>query len=316
MTANLQTLLYSTQRPRRTELSVPANNLRFIAKAATSKADEIILDLEDSVSPAARPEARAVAVRALNETDWGTRLRAVRVNDVRTSWFYRDVIAVVEGAGTNLDAIVLPKVNRPEDVYMLDMFLSQIEAAMGWSPHIAIEAQIETALGMANVEQIARASRRLVSLIFGPGDYAASIGAPLLDIGGHAADYPGHVWHAALSRIVVAAKAAGLEVLDGPYGAYKDEEGLRTSARWARMLGCDGKWAIHPAQLAPINDIFSPTEEELRRAQDIHDRYQAALAGHSAGAFSIGGELIDAASLRMAERTLARRRTPAETAER
>lgn len=301
------TLPLQHSRPRRAELSVPANNPRFIVKAATSEADEIILDLEDSVSPTARPEARTIVVKALNETDWGKRLRAVRVNDVRTQWFYRDVIAVVEGAGANIDAVVLPKVNRPEDVYMLDMLLMQIEMATGLQPRIAIEAQIETALGMANVEQIARASRRLETLIFGPGDYAASLGAPVLDIGGHNMDYPGHLWHAALSRIVVAAKAAGLEALDGPYGAYKDEQGLRTSARWARMLGCDGKWAIHPAQLAPINDIFTPSEEELRRAQDIYDRYQAALAGQDAGAFSIGGELIDAASLRMAERTLARR---------
>lgn len=297
--------------PRRTELSVPANNLRFIAKAATSTADEIILDLEDSVAPAARPEARTIAAKALNETDWGTRLRAVRINDVRTQWFYQDLIAVVETAGANIDAIILPKVNRPEDVYMLDMLLTQIETATGLRRHIAIEAQIETAEGMANVEQIARASRRLATLIFGPGDYAASIGAPVLDIGAHNVDYPGHLWHAALSRIVVAAKAAGLEALDGPYGAYRDLEGLGTSARLARMLGCDGKWAIHPTQLDPINEIFTPSAEELHRAQEIYDRYQATLAGQGAGAFSIGGELIDAASLRMAERTLARGRPPA-----
>lgn len=297
-------------RSRRTELSVPANNLRFIAKAAASAADEIILDLEDSIAPAMRPEARRIAAQALNDTDWGHRLRAVRVNDVRTQWFYQDLIAVVEAAGANIDAIILPKVNRPEDVYMLDMLLSQIEAAKGIQHPIAIEAQIETAEGMANVEQIARSSRRLATLIFGPGDYAASIGAPVLDIGAHTPDYPGHLWHAALSRIVVAAKAAGLEALDGPYGAYQDLDGLRTSAGLARMLGCDGKWAIHPAQIEPINAIFTPSEAELRRAQDIHDRYQAALTGQSAGAFSIGGELIDAASLRMAERTLARARRP------
>ena len=297
-----------TARPCRTELAVPASNFRFIARAATSPADEIMLDLEDGVAPAARPEARTNIVKALNEIDWGSRIRAVRVNDVRTQWFYQDLIAVVEGAGAHLDAIILPKVNRPEDVYMLDMLLHQIEAAMGLAGRIGIEAQIETAEGMANVEAIARASPRLETLIFGPGDYAASIGMPILRIGGHDFDYPGHLWHAALSRIVVAAKAAGLEALDGPYGAYHDTEGLRTSARLARALGCDGKWAIHPAQLDPINQIFSPTEAELSEARRLHDRYMRALGDEQTGAITLGGELIDAASLRLAERILARGR--------
>ncbi len=297
-----------TARPRRTELAVPASNLRFIAKAATSDADEILLDLEDGVAPVARPEARANIVRALNEIDWGRRLRAVRVNDVRAQWFYQDLIAVVEGAGAHLDAVILPKVNRPEDVYMLDMLLGQLEAAKGLPTRIGIEVQIETAEGMANVEQIARASRRLETLIFGPGDFAASIGMPILRIGGHDFDYPGHLWHAALSRIVVAAKAAGLEALDGPYGAYHDVEGLRTAALLARSLGCDGKWAIHPTQLVPINKIFSPSAEELSTAQAIHDRYVKALAAERTGAITLGGELIDAASLRLADRILARGR--------
>jgi citrate lyase subunit beta/citryl-CoA lyase len=298
----------STARPRRTELAVPASNFRFIAKAATTSADEIMLDLEDGVAPTARPEARTNIVKALNEIDWGTRIRAVRVNDVRTQWFYQDVIAVVERAGAHLDAIILPKVNRPEDVYMLDMLLQQIEAAKGLARHIGIEAQIETAEGMANVEEIARASPRLETLIFGPGDYAASIGMPVLRIGGHDFDYPGHLWHAALSRIVVAAKAAGLEALDGPYGTYRDVEGLRTSALLARALGCDGKWAIHPLQIEPINRIFSPTEEELNEAQRIHDRYMRAVGDEHTGAITLGGELVDAASLRLAERILARGR--------
>ncbi len=303
-----------SDRPRRTELSVPASNPRFIAKAATAPADEVMLDLEDSVAPAARPEARANVVKALVEMDWGSRIRAVRVNDVRTQWFYQDVIAVVEGAGAQLDAVVLPKVNRPEEVYMLDMLLSQIEAATGQPARIAIEAQIESAQGMAQVEQISRASRRLESLIFGPGDYAASLGMPILNIGGHTFDYPGHVWHAALSRIVVAAKAAGLQAIDGPYGAYQDAEGLRTSAILARTLGCDGKWAIHPAQIDPLNAIFSPTDEELAAAQAIYDRYIQALDGESAGALAVEGQLVDAASLRLAERTLARGRTAGKRA--
>jgi citrate lyase subunit beta / citryl-CoA lyase len=296
----------TTVRPRRTELAVPASNQRFLHKAASSVADAVILDLEDGVAPSARPEARANVVEALNTLDWGRRLRTVRVNDVRTQWFYQDLIAVVEGAGRHLDAIVLPKVNRPEDVYMLDLLLGQIEMAKGIDHRIGIEAQIETAEGMAAVEQIARASTRLQTLIFGPGDYAASIGAPMLSIGGHVAEYPGHIWHAALSRIVVAAKAAGLEAIDGPFGAYKDMAGLEQSARLARLLGCDGKWAIHPSQLEPINAIFAPSAEELARAQEIVQQYQSSLAEQGRGAISLQGDLIDAASLRMAERVLAR----------
>lgn len=295
-------------RPRRTELAVPGSSPRFIAKAATLAADEIMLDLEDSVTPGARPEARANIVKGLTELDWGERIRAVRVNDVRTPWFYQDLIAVVEGAGAFLDVIILPKVNRPEDIYMLDMLLTQIETAHTLPHRIAIEAQIESAEGMTNVEAIARASTRLETLIFGPGDYAASLGMPILDIGGHTYDYPGHLWHAALSRMVVAAKAAGLEAIDGPYGAYQDAEGLSRSGQLARYLGCDGKWAIHPTQIDTINTIFSPTPDELRRAQEIYDRYTAVMSGNGAGALTMSGDLVDAASFRMAERTLARGR--------
>lgn len=295
-------------KPRRTELAVPASNPKFFAKAAASAADLALLDLEDSVAPDARPAARQNCIRALTEHDWGGKLRAVRVNATSAQWFYDDLITVVEGAGRHLDVVMLPKVDVPADVYMLDRLLSQIEAKLGLAHTIRIEAQIETAQGMANVEQIATASPRLAALIFGPGDYAASIGAPLLDIGGDAPDYPGHIWHAALSRVVVAAKAAGIEAIDGPYGAYKDLAGLERSAKLARALGCDGKWAIHPAQLETINMVFTPSQAEITRAQQIHDRYQAVLRGETSGAFSIGGDLIDAASLRMAERVLAKAR--------
>ena len=296
----------SITRHRRTELAVPAGNLRFIEKATTSTADEIILDLEDGVAPAARSQARENIVAALTGMEWGRRIRAVRVNDVRTQWFYQDLIAVVEQAGAHLDVIVLPKVNRLEDVYMLDMLLGQIEMAKGLSRRIGIEAQIETAEGMVNVERIAQASPRLEALIFGPGDYAASLGVPLLNIGGQLPGYPGHIWHSALSRIVVAAKAAGIEAIDGPYGAYQDMEGLRESASLARNLGCDGKWAIHPGQIEPINAIFSPTVEEIARAQEIRDRYRSTLEAGQVGALALQGDLVDAASLRLAERVLAR----------
>jgi citrate lyase subunit beta/citryl-CoA lyase len=295
-------------RPRRTELAVPGNNPRFIAKALSSAADEVFLDLEDSVAPDMRVEARQLIINALNEEDWGTKLRAVRVNAISSPWFYDDLITVVEQAGHNLDAIILPKVNVPGDVYMLDMLLSQIEVKQAFTRRIAIEAQIETAGGMVHVEEIATASRRLETLIFGPGDYAASIGVPVLTIGGHEINYPGHIWHSALSRIVVAAKAAGLEAIDGPYGAFKDQQGLEQSAQMARLLGCDGKWAIHPTQIEPINTIFSPSATELSQAQEIVNRYEAAMRDERVGALALSGDLIDAASLRMAERTLARGR--------
>jgi len=298
----------TTTQPRRTELAVPGSNPKFIAKAVSAAADLIFLDLEDSVAPDQRPQARQLIVKALNENDWGRKLRAVRVNATTSQWFYDDLITVVEGAGHNLDVVILPKVNLPGDVYMLDMLLSQIEMKLGFTRPIAIEAQIESAQGMANVEQIATASRRLAALIFGPGDFAASIGAPLLTIGGEAAEYPGHIWHAALSRMVVAAKAAGLDAIDGPYGVYTDAQGLHKSATQARLLGCDGKWAIHPSQLEPINMIFSPSDEELARAQQIHDRYTQALDGEARGAVTLNGDMIDAASLKMAERVLAKGR--------
>ncbi len=296
------------RKPRRTELAVPATNLRFIAKAAASTADLVFMDLEDGVAPDQRAAARQQIIAALPQHDWGTKLRGVRINATSTRWFYDDLITVVEGAGAFIDVIILPKVNLPGDVYMLDTLLSQIETKQGLRRPIMIEAQIETAQGMAHVEQIATASRRLAALIFGPGDFAASVGMPVLEIGATVSDYPGHLWHAALSRMVVAAKAAGLEAIDGPYGAYQDAVGLQRSAMLARALGCDGKWAIHPGQIEPINALFTPTDAELDRAQQIVQRYAAARDGEGRGALALGGELIDAASLRMAEHVLAKGR--------
>lgn len=295
-------------RPRRSELSVPGDNERFIAKAVGSDADLVMLDLEDSVAPELRRNARQLIVSALKNNDWGRKLRAVRINATSTHWFYDDLITVVESAGDMLDVVILPKVNVPGDVYMLDMLLTQIETKQRFTRPIAIEAQIETAAGMLNVEQIAMASRRLVALIFGPGDFAASLGMPLLDIGGAMPDYPGHIWHAALSRMVIAAKAAGVMAIDGPYGAYTDPAGLERSAMLSRSLGCDGKWAIHPSQIDPINAIFTPSDAAIAQAQAILARYTAALDSEGRGAVAMAGEMIDAASLRMAEQVLAKAR--------
>lgn len=292
-------------RPRRSVLVLPGNNRRFMGKAAASEADVVLLDLEDSVVPAELPGARQSIIDGLRSEAWGGQIRTVRVNAISTPYFYQDLIAVVEGAGAYIDAIVLPKVNAPGDVYMLDMLLGQIEAAHNLPYRIGIEAQIETAPAMRDVDQIAQTSSRLVSLVFGPGDFAAAMGMPMLDIGDIGADYPGNIWQAHLSRVLVAARAAGIAAIDGPYGALGDMEGLALSARLSRMLGYDGKWAVHPTQINTINTIFSPTPQEIERAEGIMRAYQQAVAAGS-GAIRDDAVMLDRASVAMAERVLGR----------
>ncbi len=291
---------------RRCELSVPGSNMKMMSKAAGLSVDEVLLDLEDSVAPEGRPEARRTIIQAARELDWQGKRLAWRINPVSSPYFYQDLIEVAEAAGDKLGAVIVPKVNRPEEVYTVAALLSAIETAQGFEQLIALEVQIESAEGMFNVEKIAAvAPGRLEALIFGPGDYAASIGAPGLTIGGKAQGYPGHLWHYALSRIIVAARANGLEAIDGPYAAFKDPAGLEETALQAKLLGCDGKWAIHPSQVEPIQQIFSPVPEEVERAQRLVEAYKASLAERK-GAARFEGEMIDAASVKMAERTLRR----------
>jgi citrate lyase subunit beta/citryl-CoA lyase len=291
---------------RRCELSVPGSNLKMIGKAAGLTVDEVLLDLEDSVAPEGRPDARRTIISAAREFDWSGKRLAWRINPVSSPYFYQDLIEVAEAAGDKLSAVIVPKVNRPEEVYTVAALLTAIETAKGFSQQIAIEAQIESAEGMLNVEKIAAvAPGRLEALIFGPGDYAASIGVPGLTIGGKVEGYLGHLWHYALSRIIVAARSHGLEVIDGPYGAFKDIVGLEESALQAKLLGCDGKWAIHPSQIEPIQQIFSPAQAEVDRARRLVEAYAASLTQRQ-GAIRFEGEMIDAASVKMAERTLRR----------
>ena len=292
----------------RTELAVPGSNPEMAKKAASSAADEVFLDLEDSVAPKEKEPSRKRIVQSFQQIDFGKRTRVVRVNDMTTRWAYGDIVEVVEGAGDMIDCIMIPKVRGPEDVRFVDMLLSQIEMHKGLKRRIGIEAQIENASGFANVEAIAKASHRLETLIFGPGDYAASTGIPMLSIGAHDFQYPGHIWHAVLVRIVAAANAAGLQAIDGPYGAYKDMEHFKQSANMARMLGFDGKWAVHPTQIDVLNQVFSPTEDDVARAKRIAERYKVATEQEGLGAVAFEGEMIDAASLRLAERVLARAR--------
>lgn len=271
-----------------------------MAKAAAGAADVVLLDLEDAVPPADKAAARAAVITALNTLDWGARTVSVRINALDTPFMYRDLIELAEQGGERLDLIMLPKVATAADVHVLDVLLGQIEAATGRSKPIGLELQIETAEGLQNVDSIARASPRVESLHFGPGDFAASIGARTTSIGGPVPDYPGDMWHYALSRIVVAARAAGIRPVDGPHGDFNDAEGLGLSARRAAAMGFEGKWAIHPAQVEAINAAFSPAASEIDHAR----RILAAMAdGERAGrgAVVLDGRMIDAASIRQAE---------------
>jgi citrate lyase beta subunit len=287
----------------RSLLAVPATRRKMVEKALASDADAVFLDLEDAVAPEGKAAARGDVVSALKELDWHGRPGLYRANALDTSYFYRDLIEVVEEAGDSLDAIMVPKVNRPEDLHAVSMLLSQLELEKG---KIKLEAQIESAEGLANVDSIASATSRLEALHFGPGDFAASVSMPQTSIG--VMDewddvYPGHRFHYAMQRIVVAARAAGVRVLDGPVADYSDEEGLRRSCMIARSLGFDGKWCIHPAQIAVVNETFSPTDREVEWAKKVVAAYEEANATGS-GSVSVDGHMVDAASIKLARNTL------------
>lgn len=290
---------------RRSQLATPASNLRMIENAPDSGADEVFLDLEDSVAPNEKPDARQNVVDGLLEQDWGDVNTCYRINGVTTRWWYEDVIDVVSEAGRALDTIMIPMVNRPHDVYTVERLLEQVEVNNDLPfGSIGLQAQIESAAGMTNVADIATATDRLETLVFGPGDYTASIGAAGLTIGS-GDDYPGHYWQYQLARIAHAAKAAGLQVLDGPYADIEDSDGFRDSCQHANLLGCDGKWAIHPAQIEPANSVFAPSKTEAEKASRIVDAY-ADAASRGNGAVSVDGEMVDEATNKMAKNIVAR----------
>ena len=303
----------ATPRLNRSELSVPASETRFFEKAAASAADIVLLDLEDSVAPDAKERARTNAIAALRDLDWRGKTISLRVNGLDTAWMYRDVVDVVEQAGDKLDLLMIPKVGVAADVYALDMLVTQIERARNYSRRIGLELQIESALGMRNLDAIAAASKRAESLHFGSGDYAASLRARTPDIGGAVPDYAmrtdrgerhwGDPWHYALSRIAVAARANGLRPIDGPFGDISDAEGFRAAARRVAALGFEGKWAIHPSQVALANEIFTPAPQEVARAERIVAALEEAKR-LGRGAVSLDGRMIDAASIRQAEALL------------
>jgi citrate lyase beta subunit len=296
------------ERSERSMLFVPGTRADMMAKAAASSADAVCLDLEDSVTPDDKPAGRAHVVKALREIDFGPRMRLVRINALETPFAYRDLVEVVEGAGTGLDVVMLPKAGSARDVWFVDTLLSQLEAHTGREAPIGIEAQIESAAGFVHVKEIAAASPRLRALVFGPGDFAASMRMPSAGIGefdDNDALYPGHRWHAVMLAIVAAARANGLRAVDGPYGQYKDAAGFERSCRIARSLGFDSKQCIHPSQLAIANTVFSPSAEEVAHARAVVQAVNdAAAAGKGAAVYE--GRMIDAANLRLARAVLDR----------
>ncbi|MCF8052911.1 MAG: CoA ester lyase [Desulfobacterales bacterium] len=293
-------------KPRRSILSVPGHVEKMHRKAAGCAADVVMLDLEDSVPVDAKEDARRQVIRSALKIDWGEKTLTFRSNALDTPFGYRDLLEVLEAAGDRLDAVVIPKIDHPGDIHFVHRLMAGIEMRLGGRRPVGIEASVESAEGLSRVREIAAASDRLISLIFGIVDFQVSIGARLVSISGHGeaeeSVYPGHRWNFAMSRMVMAAKAAGLAAIDAPYGHFRDQEALRRWAAVAAALGFDGKWAIHPDQIDAINEIFSPSAEEIERARKVLDAFEAAAA-HRRGAVSVDGRMVDEATIRLARRT-------------
>jgi len=291
-------------RARRSCLAVPGSNQRFLEKAKGLDADQVFLDLEDSVAPLAKRDARKNIVAALTDGGWGDKVRVVRVNDWTTEWTHADVIEVVAAAGPHLDCIMLPKVQTPEQVVALDLLLTQLEKAHDLDVgRIGIETQIENALGLVNVDAIATASPRVEAIVFGPADFMASINMKSLVVGEQPPGYDvGDAYHYILMRILMAARAHDKQAIDGPYLQIRDVDGFRRVASRSAALGFDGKWVLHPDQVDAANETYSPRQEDYEHAEDILDAYQhfTSEAGGSLGSVMLGDEMIDEASRKMA----------------
>lgn len=294
-------------RATRSVLATPGSNARMIEKALASEADVVMIDLEDAVALAEKAVARETVAAALREGDWRGRPRTFRINALDTPWFARDLVSVYDLADGQIDLIVLPKASGPADVQTVSTILSSLEGP-GRQDSVMLDVQIESAAGLARCEAIAGCSLRVASLVFGPGDLAASVRMPLTAIGmpdTWDAAYPGHRWDYALQRILVAGRAAGVHAIDGPYADFRDLDGFRRSCLVTRALGYDGKWCIHPAQVPVANEVFSATAEEIAWAEEILAANVAAAA-EGRGSFALHGQMVDAATLRMAAATLAR----------
>jgi citrate lyase subunit beta / citryl-CoA lyase len=301
-------------RLRRSCLAVPGSNPKMLAKAAALPADMVFLDLEDAVAPLAKNDAtRQNVVAALTGHEWAAPTRVVRVNGIDTTWCFRDILYVVAGARESLDCIMLPKVQGPDHVAFAHHLLTQLEGELGMTKRIGLEIQIESARGAELLPAIADASDRIETIIFGPGDYAADLGIPQLSVGAVDEVYPGDQWHSIVSRIVITARARGLQAIDGPYAAIRDLEGFRTVAERAARLGCDGKWALHPDQIAILNEVYRPSQAQFDRADALLAAYRLATEGERRGAVMWEGEMIDEASRKMAEQITARGRAAGMT---
>jgi citrate lyase subunit beta/citryl-CoA lyase len=293
--------------PRRSCISTPASNDRFVSKAPSVGADMTFFDLEDSVAPGEKLAARAKVVDAVRELPWDDRVLCVRVNAWDSPWTYGDVIEVVGHAGPRLDEVMLPKVQSAAEVVALDLLLTQVERNCDLPVgHLGIEAQIETAKGLNAVEEICAASPRLEAIVFGPADFAASLEMPVLTGGVHVPGYPGDHFHYVFAKLLLAGRAAGVQVVDGPFLYVRDEAGLRDYAQRSRLLGFDGKWALTPDQVGVLNEIYSPTQEQFDRAWQIVDAYRSATEDAGKGAVMFGDEMIDEASRKMALKLVAR----------
>lgn len=293
-------------RLRRSELSTPGTSEKMMTRAAESEADLVFLDLEDSVAPDQKEAARRPVAEALAGLDWGRKTRAVRVNGPHTRWCHGDLIEVVTGAAGAVDVVIVPKVKAPRDVWFVDTLLTQLEGHLGLAVGaIGLEILIEETEALARVEELACSCERLEALILGVGDLSASQGIRAGHIGGGGERYPGDMWHYARNRMIVAARAAGIDAIDGPYANFRDEEGYRREAGWSATLGAVGKWAIHPSQVALANEVYSPTEREIAQAKSVVDAVREAEAAGS-GAASLNGVMIDAATARIFETVLDR----------
>ena len=293
--------------PRRSCHAVPGSNPRFIEKAQGLEVDMVFLDLEDSVAPKEKEGARAVVADAIKNGDWGDTVVCVRVNDWSTKWTVFDIIEVVTRSGDRLDEIMLPKVENAAQVVAADMVLRQCEIAAGLPiGHIGIEAQIETARGLINVEEICAASPRMETIIFGPADFAASMEMPVLSGGTAIPEYPGDHFHYVFNKILMAGRANGLQVIDGPFLKVRDQDALREYCQRSRILGYDGKWTLHPDQVPVVNEMFSPTQEQFDEAWRILEAYEVATEGEGKGAVMFGDEMIDEASRKMATKFVKR----------
>lgn len=289
-------------RLRRCQLAVPGSSDKMLAKAAGLDVDYVFLDLEDAVAPSAKPGARGQIVSALNDHDWGKKTRCVRINDLETQYAYEDVIEVVEGAGANLDVIMVPKVKSGADVKWIDILLTQIEKKLGLEKRIGVEVLIEEVEALMRVEEIAGASDRLEAMIFGMGDYSASQGIDSLAVGGDSG-YPGDIWHYARNKIVVAARAYAIDAVDGPFITFRDPDYYRLECERAQKLGFVGKWAIHPSQIDIAQDVFSPSQAQVDAAYKGRDAYLAAQA-QGLGAVQVDGAMVDVATVRLLQITI------------